>query len=277
MANDDLKILLLGPIRATRGDTALYLGTPRQREVLAVLALRSGLVLSVPQIVDAIWSGRRPDSVENMVHTYIGRLRRALERPPAAPAHPRRSRPPALPRVLRSTRPGYTLDIPAEAVDSMLFERDVRVARAARAQGDLPRALHFFQQGLARWSGLALQEAAGPLAEAERIRLAELRQDVVEETTGVRLLLGDVENLVAELRWMLAAQPMRERLWELLLIVLGQTSRRAEALTAFEDARMTLTERLGVEPGHRLQDLHRRLLRSEPVTVCPWWERRVPV
>ncbi|MBF9130133.1 AfsR/SARP family transcriptional regulator [Plantactinospora sp. S1510] len=268
MPEDDLSILLLGPIRAARGGTALYLATPRQREVLAVLALRSGMVLSVPQIVDAIWSERRPDSVENMVHTYIGRLRRVLEPP---------GRPPALARVLRSTRPGYTLDLPAEAVDITLFERDVKVARAARTQGDLSRALCYFQQGLARWSGLALQEAAGPLAEAERIRLTELRQDAVEESTGVRLLLGDVENLVSELRCMLAEQPMRERLWELLLVVLGQTSRRAEALTAFEDARVTLADRLGVEPGHRLQDLHRRLLRSEPVSVRPWWERRVPV
>ncbi|TCB98415.1 hypothetical protein E0H26_08510 [Micromonospora zingiberis] len=268
MAQDELSILLLGPVRACRGDTLLYLGTPRQREVLAVLAMRSGMVMSVAQIVEAIWVGRRPDSVENMVHTYIGRLRRALE----PPGHR-----PALARVLRSTRPGYTLDIPADAVDTIRFEQDVRGARAARSQADLPRSLYLFQRGLTRWSGRALHEATGPLAEAERIRLAELRQDVLEEMTGVRLLLGDIENVVAELRWMLAEHPMRERLWELLLIALGQTSRRAEALTAFQDARTTLADRLGVEPGHRLQDLHRRLLRSEPVTVWPWWERRVPV
>lgn len=268
MPNDDLSILLLGPIRADRGGTALYLGTPRQREVLAVLALRSGTVLSVTQIVDAVWVGRRPDSVENMVHTYIGRLRRVLEPP---------GRRPALARVLRSTRPGYILDIPHGAVDIALFEQDIRAGRAARNQADLSQALYFFQQALARWSGRAVHEATGPLAEAERIRLTELRQDVLEEATAVRLLLGDVENVVSELRWMLAEQPMRERLWELLLVALGQTSRRAEALTAFEDARLTLADRLGVEPGHRLQALHRRLLRSEPVTVWPWWERRVPV
>ncbi|RKR92044.1 DNA-binding SARP family transcriptional activator [Micromonospora pisi] len=268
MPDDDLSISLLGPIRAERCAVNLYLGTPRQREVLAVLALRSGMVMSVAQIVDAIWIGRRPNSVENMVHTYIGRLRRVLEPP---------GRRPALARVLRSTRPGYTLDIPDGSVDITRFEWDIKLARAARAQADLPQALGLFQQALGRWSGPALQEATGPLAEAERIRLTELRQDVVEETTGVRLLLGDDENLISELRWMLAEQPMRERLWELLLVALGQTSRRAEALTAFEDARVTLADRLGVEPGHQLQDLHRRLLRSEPVAVRPWWDRRVSV
>ncbi|WP_432839962.1 AfsR/SARP family transcriptional regulator [Dactylosporangium sp. CA-092794] len=267
MSEDNLAVSLLGLVKARRGGTALYLGTPRQREVLAVLALRSGMVMSVAQIVDAVWGPRRPPSVENMVHTYIGRLRRALE--------PQRQKP-ARATVLCSTRPGYTLAIAADAVDVNLFERDVRQARAARAAAQLPEALGHFQRAVARWCGPPLQEATGPLAEAERARLAELHQDVLEEIAGIRLLLGDDENLVSELRWMLAEQPMRERLWELLLVALGQSSRRAEALTAFQDARVTLADRLGVEPGHQLQDLHRRLLRSEPVGVRPWWNRRIP-
>lgn len=274
MPDTDLSISLLGPVKAERLGVPIYLGTPRQREVLAVLALNGGMVMSVDQIVDAIWTARRPSSVENMVHTYIARLRRVLE-PPGRLLEPPGHRP-ARAKVLRSARPGYTLDIGHESVDINRFESDIRLARAARAGTNLPGALRLFQRAVSRWSGLPLQEATGPLAEAERIRLTELRQDVVEEITGLRLLLGDDENLVSELRRMVVEQPMRERLWELLLIALGQTSRRAEALTAFQDARVTLADRLGVEPGHQLQDLHRRLLRSEPVGVRPWWDRRIP-
>jgi DNA-binding SARP family transcriptional activator len=265
MPHNDLTISLLGPIRAHRGGQRLYLGTPRQREVLAVLALRSGMVMSIEQIIDAVWTGRRPPTVGNMVHTYIGRLRRVLE----LPGHPA--------ALLRSARPGYTLDMTPGAIDIHQYEYDIRRARAARTTGDLPSALALFRRAVARWSGPPLQEASGPLAEAERIRLAELHQDVLEEVTGVRLLLGDDENLIAELRRMIVEQPMRERRWELLLVALGQTSRRAEALTAFQDARLAMVDRLGVEPGDHLQDLHLRLLRSEPVGVRPWWDRRVPV
>jgi DNA-binding SARP family transcriptional activator len=178
--------------------------------------------------------------------------------------------------VLRSTRPGYILDIPPESVDINLFERDVRLARAARTRGDLHTALRLFRQAQELWRGPALQEAVGPMAEAERVRLEELRQDVAEEQAGVRLLLGDDENLVSELRSMLVEQPLRERLWELLLITLGQTSRRAEALTAYQSARVTLADRLGVEPGQHLQHLHQRLLRCEPVEVRRWWDRKSP-
>jgi DNA-binding SARP family transcriptional activator len=263
---DDLWVSLLGPIMARRGGAELYLGTPRQREVLAVLALRRGTVMSVAQIVDAVWASRRPVSVENMVHTYVGRLRRVLE-----PAGQK----PTPATVLRSTRPGYTLALASEHIDVFQFEHDIREARSARAAGDLTGALRRFHQATTRWGGSPLHEATGPLAEAERTRLVELRQDILEEITGLRLLLGDDENLVSELRRMLVEQPMRERLWELLLVALGQASRRAEALTAFQDARITLTERLGVEPGYQLQDLHRRLLRSEPVGVRPWWDRPV--
>lgn len=264
----DLTVTLLGPINAMGNGLVLYLGTARQREVLAVLAMRAGTVTSVAQIVDAVWPAQRPNSVENMVHTYVGRLRRALNAANSA------GRTNMAATVLRSTRPGYILDIPPDSVDINVFERDVRLARSARTLGDLHNALLLFRQAQHLWRGPALQEAVGPMAEAERARLEELRQDVAEEQAGVRLLLGDDENLVSELRRMLVEQPLRERLWELLLITLGQTSRRAEALTAYQSARVTLADRLGVEPGQHLQRLHQRLLRCEPVEVRQWWDRK---
>jgi DNA-binding SARP family transcriptional activator len=263
----DLTVTLLGPINAVGNGSMLYLGTARQREVLAVLAMRAGTVTSVAQIVDAVWPAQRPNSVENMVHTYVGRLRRALNAGRANVAA----------TVLRSTRPGYVLDIPPDSVDINIYESDVRLARLARTRGDLHTALRLFRQAQHLWRGPALQEAVGPMAEAERVRLEELRQDVAEEQAGVRLLLGDDENLVSELRRMLVEQPLRERLWELLLITLGQTSRRAEALTAYQSARVTLADRLGVEPGQHLQHLHQRLLRCEPVEVRRWWDRKSTV
>jgi DNA-binding SARP family transcriptional activator len=113
--------------------------------------------------------------------------------------------------------------------------------------------------------------ASGPVAEAERVRLNEMKHEVVEELMRTRLLLGDVRGLVPELKRMIVNEPLRERLWALLLMVLGQTSRTAEALTVYHEARVMLAEQLGVEPGQELQRLYRSLLRGEPMVIAAPW------
>lgn len=253
-----LRIGLLGPIKAWVEDAERYIGPPRQREVLAVLALCHGRVISVGQITAAVWGSRAPARAENLVHTYVGRLRRSLQRA----AQQSGSEP-----LLRSHRPGYTLLIKPECLDVSCFEGDVARARAAVSRGDLVTGRAELRRALARWRGSALHEASGPLAEAERARLNEMRQEAVEELLSVRLMLGDHQGLVPDLRRMLVEQPLRERLWALLLVALDRMSRRAEALTAYHEARAALGSRLGVEPGRELQALHRDLLRSVPVTV----------
>lgn len=258
MAEHALEIGLLGPIKTWIRDAERYIGPPRQREVLAVLALCRGRVVSVGQLTAAVWGARAPARAENLVHTYVGRLRRALDRA----AEHAGSDPP-----LRSHRPGYSLLVEPERLDVTCFEEDVARARGAVGRGDLAAARAELRQALARWRGPALHEASGPLAEAERARLNEMRQEAVEELLSVRLLLGDHQGLVPDLKRMVAEQPLRERLWALLLVALDRMSRRAEALTVYHEARAALGSRLGVEPGRELQALHRDLLRSVPVTV----------
>ena len=51
------------------------------------------------------------------------------------------------------------------------------------------------------------------------------------------------------------------------MIALHQIGRQAEALAAFRDARAYFLDQLGAEPGHRMQEAHRRLLRGE--TIAP--------
>jgi DNA-binding SARP family transcriptional activator len=53
----------------------LPLGPPQQRAVLALLLLRDGAQTSVEEIIDALWSGRAPGSADNVVRSYISRLR----------------------------------------------------------------------------------------------------------------------------------------------------------------------------------------------------------
>jgi DNA-binding SARP family transcriptional activator len=253
-----LHIGLLGPVAAWWADQEIYIGPARQREVLAVLAFRAGQVMSVGEIATEVWGDRQPTSVENLVHTYVGRLRGALNGAVGAD-------------VLHSNRPGYLLAVRPQSVDVNRFEEVVRRGRAATGRADLSAALAAFDAALSLWRGPVLLGASGPVAEAERVRLNEMRHEVVEELLRVRLLLGDVWGLVPELKRMIVKEPLRERLWALLLVVLAQMSRTAEALTLYHEARVTLADQLGVEPGRELQQLYRSLLRGEPMTIgSPW-------
>ena len=255
---ESLAIGLLGPITVWQADRELYLGPARQREVLAVLALLAGQVVAVGEIAAAVWGERQPSSVGNLVHTYVSRLRSVLNYADGAD-------------VLRSNRPGYRLAVRPQSVDVTRFEESTRHARTAAGKGDLTAAATALETALGMWRGSVLAEAGGPLAEAERVRLTEMRHEATEELMRVRVLRGDVGGLVPELKRMIVKDPLRERLWALLLVVLGQMSRTAEAMTAYHEARMTLADRLGVEPGRELQQLYRSLLHGEPMVIGPVW------
>src|SRR5439155_1222296 len=54
------------------------------------------------------------------------------------------------------------------------------------------------------------------------------------------------------------------RLLEQLLLALSRARRQAEALAAHQDARSTLVEELGIEPGKPLRELQQAILRQDP-------------
>src|SRR5204862_6803805 len=62
----------------------------------------------------------------------------------------------------------------------------------------------------------------------------------------------------------LAEHPTDEPLWELLMQVLARQGRTAEALKAFQRARQTLRDELGIDPGDALRRLEHDVLTGDP-------------
>jgi YVTN family beta-propeller protein len=60
-----------------------------------------------------------------------------------------------------------------------------------------------------------------------------------------------------------AHHPLRERLRAQLILALYRCGRQADALAAYRSGRALLVEELGLEPGPRLQDLERAILRHD--------------
>ena len=154
---------------------------------------------------------------------------------------------------------GYRLAVDPDDVDAYRFERFAEAGRRALVDGDWPRASALLREALELWRGPALADVIGaPGAPAQAARLDELRLAAIEDRVEADLALGAHGGLIAELRKLIVAHPLRERPRGQLMRALAALGRPAEALTEFEDARHTLAEQLGVDPSAELAAVHLR-------------------
>lgn len=249
-----MRVELLGPVRAFRGAGEVVLGPARQRAVFAALAVRAGRPVPIGDLVEAVWGPGAPASAAGGVHGYISRLRRALE-PGRAPR--------STGTLLTNGPAGYTLKLAPAQIDATVFER---LIERARQDG---QTVAWLDKALGMWHGEPLAGVPGPLAETERARLGELRLTAIELRAEARANSGEAHGLPDELAVFVREFPLRERIRELQMLTLYLCGRRSDALEAFRDARATLAEELGVEPGIALRRLHERILAHDVLLKRP--------
>ena len=112
-------IALLGPLSVNGhgGGETVSLG-PRDRVVLAALAVRPGEVVSAERLADALWGERPPASWNKVVPGCVMRLRRVLGA-----------------EAIETTAHGYRLVVPADEIDAQRFERSGRTGPRAADVG----------------------------------------------------------------------------------------------------------------------------------------------
>jgi len=248
--DEQLRVSVLGPLRAWYGDRELSLGPARQRSLFAVLVADANRLVSRDEIIEAVWGAAAPATAPGSVYTYISGLRRVLasgpDRRPAAD-------------VLTSGPTGYALRIAPGHLDSDRFAELCTRAEGQQAAGDPAAAAATLDEALRLWHGDAYAGIFGDRIELERTRLTERALAAVERRARITMDLGD-DSLIAELAGLVSAHPLHEPLHELLIQALYRAGRSAEALEAFQAARRTLRSELGVEPGPALRELQRRVL-----------------
>lgn len=252
----DLTFGVLGPLEVRAGDGLVHVGGPQIRALLALLLVRPGHVMSLSTLVASLWSHDAPPSAERTARTYMSRLRLAL-----APVAAGETAPGSL---IVTTPPGYLLRADPLSVDASLFEQLALTGRRALSNDPVTARAHLLN-ALRLWRGDAYAEFADiPVLRAEAIRLEELRLSAVENRLQSELCIGMGSDLVAELDGLVAAHPLRERLWVQFMIALYRSGRQAEALSAYQRARALLADELGLEPSVELADTHRRILAQDP-------------
>ncbi|GAA0930650.1 BTAD domain-containing putative transcriptional regulator [Nonomuraea longicatena] len=215
----------------------MRIGGARLRALLTLLALDAGRFVPVDSLAEALWPHGGPLDRAHALQSLVSRLRRAL---PGG--------------VLRQGPGGYCLDVPPDAVDATRFERLAHEGGHALQEGRPDQAAALLREALALWRGEV----------ADAVRLTELRLSAVEDRVRADLLRGaEPGPLVAELKELTAAHPLRERPRALLVQALHRQGRQAEALEAYESFRVLLADELGADPGPELQATHLAVLRGE--------------
>ena len=214
---------------------ALAIERGRQRALLGYLLLRANEVVAQDRLVDALW-GESPPADRG---DRAARLRVAAAAASSAPAGSRRS------------RPATCCSVAPDELDLHRFRELLDQDR--------------HEEALALWRGPPLADLAfEDFAQSEIARLEELRLSAVEGRFERELADGRHAELVGELAAAVREHPLRERLAGQLMLALYRSGRQAEALEAYRDARTTLVEELGLEPGEELGELQRRILAHDP-------------
>jgi DNA-binding SARP family transcriptional activator len=262
-----VEVAVLGTVEVRIEGAPVDLGSPKQRALIAALALSPGRPVAVDTIVDLLWGERPPASVTSTLQGYVSHLRRVLE-----PGRSRRG----TSTVLVTVAPGYSLAVPAERVDAHAFEAAVARCRASmrefRGWGappvsgpELERIVGDLDDALARWRGLPYVELGdAPAVVPERTRLEELRLVAVEDRITAELALGRHTSAAVDLEMLTTQHPLRERLWALRAVALQRSGRQADALATLRELRDVLDHELALDPSPAVRDLETAVLRQDP-------------
>jgi DNA-binding SARP family transcriptional activator/tetratricopeptide (TPR) repeat protein len=239
-----LDVHLLGPIEVRRRGEPVALPGGRAMSLLALLALRVGQAIPADRLIDELWGGEAPATARTLLQGFVSRLRKALGA-----------------EVIETIGSGYRLALDAAAVDAHRFRGMVEESQGLDASDRASR----LADALDLWRGPALADLTyEPFAQRAITALEDHRMTAREDLTRARLDLGGHRQVAAELEELVAGHPLREGLWELLVLALYRSGRQADALDACRRAGATLVSELGLEPGPGLRSLEQRVLDQDP-------------
>jgi DNA-binding SARP family transcriptional activator len=200
--------------------------------------LHRNQVVPTERLIDELWPDEPPARATKTLQVYVSQLRKALG-----------------PDRLVTRAPGYLLRVEEGELDLERFEALVKDARERLARGDARTARDELREALGLWRGPP---------ESVAVHLEDLRRAAEEDLMHASLESGEASNLIPQLEQLVAAQPLRERPRELLMLALYRSGRQADALELFRRTRELFVDELGIEPSVALRELEGAMLRQEP-------------
>jgi len=237
-----LRIEVLGPLRV-RARRQITVERSSHRRLLAILAIDANRRLSTDVLIDRYWGDAVPTTAKAALQTHISALRKLL------PAD-----------VILTEGYGYRLDLGEHSLDVHEFVALAAEARQATRARRWEAALESVDAAVELRRGDPYDELRDDdFARSEISRLEEIRLELEEMRAEALLGMGSNQEALAGLEPLVRAHPLRERLWEQLMLARYRLGRHPEALAAYREAWAVFAE-LGLEPGASLRRLEQKIL-----------------
>jgi DNA-binding SARP family transcriptional activator len=198
---------LLGPLQMSVDGTAVPLGSPKQRAVLAALLINRNRPVAVESLIAAAWGEEPPSEARTNIHVYVSNLRRLLG---TAGVDAR--------GLLEKRPPGYRLNVIDADVDLERFIREKSAGVQAAAAGRFEEASRRFSAALAEWRGSVLEDLREfQFVEAFAVALAEDKMAAHTARAQAEIACGRSEAVIGDLESLVAEYPYREPMWAQLM------------------------------------------------------------
>ncbi|WP_239591531.1 ATP-binding protein [Mycolicibacterium tusciae] len=217
--------------------------------------------MSTGDLIDLMWGEQAPDSALNVIHKYIGALRRVFE--PSVPARSSGSH-------LYRRGNGYLFTSGSATLDWDEFRELVASAKSALADDKPEAALDHYVRALELWKGAAgdgLDTAMSATAVFFEINTHFF--DACATAAELAISLSSPQRVLAPLRLAAAMAPFNEPVHAALISLLGAAGQQAEALALFRSTSRRLADELGIDPGHALQRAHQEILNPKDIRLEP--------
>ena len=252
---------ILGPLEVEGDDGPIKVRGRKEEALLALLVVNAGTAVSVDVMAEELWGEHQPPTATKTLRSHVSKLRRQLSKGVN----------------IETTGSGYVLNADRATIDASRFEDLLDSGIEHQRSGSHELAASDLASALDEWRGPALSRLEDHnFARLEAARLDSRRLEGLEARLASDLELGRHRQLVAELEQLVSAHPHHEAFWRYLMMALYRSDRQADALGAFQDAKASLGDELGIEPSEELRELEEQILLQDPALLAlPEREDRV--
>lgn len=238
----------------------MTVGSRQLRCLLTILLVRAGRPTSITELVELLWGENSPPSAVNVVHKYVGLLRRLLE-PGLPPRQPGRY-------VARSGN-WYCLPAGPAMLDLARSRQHVAAAKKHAGHGELDDALDRYESAWDLWRG-PVGEGLADTSAAEATFSAVDHEMVEAVVAGAVFAVRSrrASSALGPLRRAAEIDPFNEMVQASLISTLAAAGSHAAALGSYRAFRSRLADELGIRPGPDLENAHRRVLNQTALTLA---------